>query len=119
MVIKIVVLMGRRNGKLRGWESNRVEDKRHINIMFRYSDMNRRENRPPENSVLNPETSSLSPSTKSNGARFVSARQVVNQIRATDGRIRRVIVLRLFRVLILNVRVVIKIDRRIRAILIS
>ena len=30
-------------------------------------------------SILNPETNSLSPSAKSNGARFVSARHVINQ----------------------------------------
>jgi hypothetical protein len=34
-------------------------------------------------SILNPETSSDSPSAKSNGARFVSAIQVTNQIKET------------------------------------
>lgn len=35
---------------------------------------------PPAYSVLNPDTSSLSPSAKSNGVRFVSATVDVNQI---------------------------------------
>lgn len=40
-----------------------------INRIFRYSAMNRRANFPPPNSMLNPETSSDSPSAKSNGVR--------------------------------------------------
>jgi len=39
-----------------------------------------RANRPPLYSVLNPDTSSDSPSAKSKGVRLVSARLVVNQM---------------------------------------
>lgn len=58
-----------------------------INMIFRYSDMKIRANRPLAYSVLKPETSSLSPSTKSNGARFVSASIDVNQIKTRMGAI--------------------------------
>lgn len=44
-----------------------------------YSAMKIRANIPPLYSTLNPETSSDSPSAKSNGVRFVSARLVINQ----------------------------------------
>jgi len=37
-----------------------------------------RENKPPLYSVLNPDTSSDSPSEKSKGVRFVSAKQIPN-----------------------------------------
>ena len=47
--------------------------------MFAYSAMKISANMPPLNSVLNPETSSDSPSAKSNGVRFVSAKFVMNQ----------------------------------------
>lgn len=50
-----------------------------IMIMLVYSAINRRANVPLLYSVLNPETSSDSPSAKSKGVRFVSARVVVNQ----------------------------------------
>jgi uncharacterized damage-inducible protein DinB len=48
-----------------------------------YSAMNNAANLPAENSMLNPETSSDSASTKSKGARFASARHTVNHISAT------------------------------------
>lgn len=48
--------------------------------MFRYSAIKMRAKVPLLNSTLNPETSSDSPSERSNGVRFVSARVVVNQI---------------------------------------
>ena len=44
--------------------------------------INSKVNSLPENSVLNPDTSSLSPSTKSNGARFSSAKAESNHTRA-------------------------------------
>jgi hypothetical protein len=47
--------------------------------MLAYSAMKIRANSPPLYSTLNPETSSDSPSAKSNGVRFVSARLVINQ----------------------------------------
>jgi len=45
-----------------------------------YSAKNNKVNPALENSKLYPEINSLSPSLKSNGARFVSARRVNNQI---------------------------------------
>ena len=45
-----------------------------IKRMLAYSARKNRANGPPAYSTLNPETSSDSPSVKSNGARFVSAR---------------------------------------------
>jgi hypothetical protein len=47
-----------------------------------YSNKNNRVNPPPPYSILNPEISSLSPSLKSNGARFLSATITRNHIRA-------------------------------------
>jgi hypothetical protein len=47
--------------------------------IFVYSAIKIRANRPPLYSVLNPDTNSDSPSAKSNGERFVSARLVMNQ----------------------------------------
>jgi len=47
--------------------------------MFAYSAIKMRANIPPLYSTLNPDTSSDSPSAKSNGVRFVSARFVINQ----------------------------------------
>jgi len=52
------------------------------NLMKRivpYSAIKRKAKRAPPYSILNPETSSDSPSARSKGARLVSARQVVNQ----------------------------------------
>jgi len=46
-----------------------------------YSAIKMRANPPALYSMLKPETSSDSPSAKSNGVRFVSARVVVNQVR--------------------------------------
>jgi len=51
-----------------------------INKMFMYSAIKIRANIPALYSTLNPETSSDSPSAKSNGVRFVSARFVMNHI---------------------------------------
>ena len=50
-----------------------------ITIMFIYSAMKMNAKFPPPYSTLNPETSSDSPSAKSNGVRFVSARIETNQ----------------------------------------
>lgn len=46
-----------------------------------YSAIKIRANPPALYSILKPDTSSDSPSAKSNGVRFVSARVVVNQVR--------------------------------------
>jgi hypothetical protein len=48
--------------------------------MFAYSAMKINANMPALYSTLNPDTSSDSPSAKSNGVRFVSARFVINHI---------------------------------------
>lgn len=53
-----------------------------INRMLVYSARNSRANGPAENSRLNPETSSDSPSVRSKGDRLVSARVEVNHIMA-------------------------------------
>ena len=55
-------------------------EKIHMIRILAYSAIKIIANLPPLYSVLNPETSSLSPSAKSNGARFVSARVDVNQV---------------------------------------
>lgn len=51
-------------------------------IMFAYSARKNRANGPAAYSTLNPETSSDSPSVRSNGARLVSARVEINHIMA-------------------------------------
>lgn len=58
-----------------------------IIIIFAYSAKKKRANGPPAYSTLNPETSSDSPSVRSNGARFVSASVEMNHIivRGHDG----------------------------------
>lgn len=56
-------------------------------MMFMYSAIKIRANAPLLYSVLNPETNSDSPSAKSKGVRFVSARVVVNQQKKSSGNI--------------------------------
>lgn len=56
-----------------------------IIMIFIYSAIKIRANVPLLYSVLKPETSSDSPSAKSNGVRFVSARAVMNQINIRSG----------------------------------
>lgn len=58
---------------------NRITVKSLISKIFVYSAIKIRANMLALYSVLNPETSSDSPSAKSNGVRFVSARFVINQ----------------------------------------
>lgn len=57
----------------------KITDRSLIIIMLAYSAIKINANDPLLYSVLNPETSSDSPSAKSNGVRFVSASVVVNQ----------------------------------------
>lgn len=52
---------------------NRMVDKVFISMMFAYSARKNRANGPAAYSTLKPDTSSDSPSVRSNGARFVSA----------------------------------------------
>lgn len=52
-------------------------------IILAYSAIKKRANGPPAYSTLKPDTSSDSPSVKSNGARFVSASVEINHIMAS------------------------------------
>lgn len=60
-----------------------------ITIILIYSAIKIRANPPLPYSTLNPDTISDSPSAKSKGARFVSARFVINQITVRGGIISR------------------------------
>lgn len=62
---------------------NRVVVKIFIIIMFAYSAIKNRANGPAAYSTLKPDTSSDSPSVRSNGARFVSASVEINHIIAS------------------------------------
>ena len=59
---------------------NKIAVKIFIMIIFAYSAMKKRANGPAAYSTLKPETSSDSPSVKSNGARFVSASVEINHM---------------------------------------
>lgn len=59
-----------------------------INKIFAYSAIKIKENPTEPYSTLNPETSSDSPSAKSNGVRFVSARRQDNHIPKRGGNIK-------------------------------
>ena len=56
----------------------RIAESNLINRIFKYSAINKKANLVPPYSTLNPDTSSDSPSAKSKGARFVSAKVVIN-----------------------------------------
>lgn len=64
----------------------RAEERRLISKMLQYSAIKIRANLPPPYSMLNPDTSSDSPSAKSKGARLVSARRVTNQAAKRGGK---------------------------------
>lgn len=78
--------MGDRNER----EKNRWVETILIAKIEAYSAMKMRANGPALYSVLNPDTSSDSPSAKSNGVRLVSAWIVINQKRAITGSKNRV-----------------------------
>lgn len=61
----------------------------HMMRMLIYSAIKRSAKRLAPNSILNPDTSSDSPSAKSKGVRLVSAKTVINQIRASGAQRRR------------------------------
>lgn len=73
------------SGTMGSWNApmNRMAVRVFIMTMLAYSAMKKRANGPPAYSTLNPETSSDSPSVKSNGARFVSANVEINHIMAS------------------------------------
>lgn len=62
---------------------NRIADSVFISRILAYSARKKRANGPPAYSTLNPETNSDSPSVKSNGARFVSARVEIYHMAAS------------------------------------
>lgn len=62
---------------------NIMVDRVFISKMLVYSARNNSANGPAENSTLNPDTNSDSPSVRSNGARLVSANVDVNHIMAS------------------------------------
>lgn len=62
---------------------NTIVDRAFMRIIFMYSAMKNSAKGPAAYSTLNPETSSDSPSVRSNGARFVSARVEMNHIMAS------------------------------------
>lgn len=59
-----------------------MDERAFIKIILVYSAMKNSANGPAAYSTLKPETSSDSPSVRSNGARFVSARVEMNHIMA-------------------------------------
>lgn len=61
----------------------RITDNVFIIRIFEYSARKNRANGPPAYSMLNPETSSDSPSVRSNGARLVSAKVEIYHIMAS------------------------------------
>lgn len=72
------------SGSVGKWEAprKRMVDKVFINKIFAYSARKNRAKGPPAYSTLKPETSSDSPSVRSKGARFVSARVEIYHIAA-------------------------------------
>lgn len=62
---------------------NNTVERVFISKIFAYSARKNKANGPPAYSTLKPETSSDSPSVKSNGARFVSAKVEMNHIIAS------------------------------------
>lgn len=66
------------------WEAprNRIVERVFMRRILAYSARKKRAKGPPAYSTLKPETSSDSPSVKSNGARFVSARVEMYHIAA-------------------------------------
>lgn len=82
MSIRVVVDENKNGDEL----INKIVDKVFIIKMFAYSARKKRANGPPAYSTLKPETSSDSPSVRSNGDRLVSARVETNHIRASGHR---------------------------------
>lgn len=61
-------------------EKKRIVDKKDKIIILEYSARKIKANHPPIYSTLNPDTSSDSPSAKSKGLRFTSAKHLVNHM---------------------------------------
>jgi len=67
----------------------RIVERTFINMMFEYSARKNKAKGPPENSTLKPDTSSDSPSVRSKGARFVSARVETYHIKQIGAQVNR------------------------------
>jgi len=67
---------------------NKTVERTFMKIMLEYSARKKRANGPPAYSTLNPDTSSDSPSVRSKGVRFVSARVDTYQINAIGVHVR-------------------------------
>lgn len=80
--VAIIIVFTIKNASVRIIEcpEKRTDVKRLIIKILAYSAIKIRANMAPPYSTLNPDTSSDSPSAKSNGVRFVSARLVINHI---------------------------------------
>lgn len=82
------------SGIVGSWNApiNKITVRVFIIIILAYSAIKKRANGPPAYSTLKPETSSDSPSVKSNGARFVSASVEMNHIMANghEGKISQI-----------------------------
>lgn len=79
VAIIIVFIISVRFDRMGIYPMKKIDDRSLIIRMLVYSAIKIRANRPPLYSILNPDTSSDSPSAKSKGERFVSAKFVMNQ----------------------------------------
>lgn len=84
-VVLNIRLVAVNSGRVGMWEAprNSVAERVFIRRMLAYSARKNRAKGPPAYSTLNPETSSDSPSVRSKGARFVSARVEMYHIAAS------------------------------------
>ena len=76
MAALVIIFIAVNSGRVGMWEAprKRATERVFISKMLAYSARKKRANGPPEYSTLKPETSSDSPSVRSKGARFVSAK---------------------------------------------
>jgi len=106
--------------KLMGVERKKIDVNRLITKMLVYSAIKIMAKVPLLYSVLNPETSSDSPSAKSKGVRLVSARVVVNQTKNSGSLIRIIgVLLSMYMLVILNEERIIRMANRVKDILTS
>lgn len=101
-------------------EKNKQTVKSLIKRILPYSAINKKANSPPPYSILKPETNSDSPSARSKGARFVSAKHLIIHILRMGNKTKKNPIKELWaRVFKLNVNVKIKIVINTKAILTS
>lgn len=84
ITLSALAVAGTRSG-LRGGESRKIDVRAHKNKMEVYSAIKIKANFRLLYSVLKPDTNSLSPSVKSNGARLASASITANHITERGG----------------------------------